>query len=101
MQESVFASLICIIDDRVPLAFRLDQMGVLFCLINQKIKTLSSLHCSGRLPKMWSRSQPYGWERGSLAGHTFFMFGGVHIINLAARAVGSTTFPLRTRRPTQ
>ena len=41
MQESgVFASLICIIDDRVPLAFRLDRMGVLFCLINEK--TLSS-----------------------------------------------------------
>ena len=36
MQESVFASLICIMDDRVPLAFRLDRMSVLFCLINEK-----------------------------------------------------------------
>ena len=58
MQESVFASLIGIIDDRVPLAFRLDRKGVLFCLINRKIKTLSSLHCYGGLPKMCSRSQP-------------------------------------------
>lgn len=36
MQESVFASLICIIEDRIPFASGLDQVGVLFCLIKEK-----------------------------------------------------------------
>ena len=49
MHESVLGSLICIIVDRVPLAFRLDRMGVLFCLINEK--SLLPLHCYGGLPK--------------------------------------------------
>ena len=73
MQECAFGSLICIVVDRVPLTFRLDRMGVLFCLINEK--TLSSPALLWRLPKMWSRSQSYCWERGitvSLHGHTFF-----------------------------
>ena len=35
MQESVFANLICIIDEKVPLESRLDRQGVLFCLINE------------------------------------------------------------------
>ena len=43
MQESVFASLICIIDDRVPLAFKLDRMGVLFCLFNEKTLSFPAL----------------------------------------------------------
>ena len=35
MQEMLFARLICIIDATVPLASRLDQPGVLSCLINK------------------------------------------------------------------
>lgn len=49
MQESTFASLICIIDERVPLASKLDRLGVLFCLMSEKNFLL--LHCYGGLPK--------------------------------------------------
>ena len=49
VQGSLLASLICIIDDRVPLLLRLDLPGVLFCLINEN--TLSSPALLWGIPK--------------------------------------------------
>ena len=51
----MFASLICIIDDRVLLAFRLDGMGVLFCLIIEKTLSYPALLCTVWSPTVISR----------------------------------------------
>ena len=64
MHESVLGSLICIIVDRVPLAFRLDRMGVLFCLINEK--TLSSPALLWRITKENTHGQRYYNYRNGL-----------------------------------
>ena len=45
MQVAEFASLTWIIEDRVPLMPRLEQIGVLFCFIREKTCSSPALLC--------------------------------------------------------